>query len=242
MHLLMHAAPRRQIVEELLSLPGEILGRIEISEMYDLIRCIDWMQIDPRDVAPITPWIEHKSKLNRKTKLYLPGKMFRNVTAMEYAMISDLYDEFKEDQNSDVESRMIAMALRPAGDSDDPASDPRIKLLSSDQAKEWLPLIRSLPDSIRAYMTTLISANIHRIYEQYKDWLFTDPESKEESEGLNFGWWGVFMDIAQDGVFGDYNGVLYTDIHTICAYQIRKVEEARKMRYESQHASVASRM
>lgn len=242
MHLLMHAAPRRQIVVELLSLPSQILRMIGTGEMYDLIRCIDWMQIDPRYTKPVAPWIDHRSKFNRVTRLYLPGDDFKNVTGGEYAMLSDLYEEFKEDADSDVESRMIALTLRPAGDTDDPASDPRVRLKSSDQARAWLPIIRALPDSVRAYMTTLISANIAEVYDRYKDWLFTSSSSEDESSGLNFGWWGLFMDVAQDGVFGNFDQVLATPMHTICMHQVRKVDEARRMKEEHDHAMVRAGM
>lgn len=236
MHLLMHAAPRRQIVEELLHLPDQILRSIDQDTMYDLIQCIDWMQVDPAGTAPIAPWIEHKSKGGRRTKLYLPRSGFSTVSGLEYAMVSDLYEQFKEDRNSDVEAKMIAILVRPAGTSEDPAADPRTRLLSSDQAAEWLPLIRSLPDSIRAYITTLISANIHDVYTTFKEWLFVDGDKGEEQEGLNFGWWGMFMDIAEDGTFGTYDQVLATNIHTLCGYQSRKVEEARRQKQEHDHA------
>jgi len=251
MDMIIRGLPRRRLVEYLLDMPLYMLQRIGAGQLYDLLTCIRWMDIDRSDTHPIAPYIDVNAGRDI-IRLHLPSAQFTNVTGLEYVLLDDMYKKYIEYRRPDDEARMIAMMLRPAGASPDPASDPRVQLLSSKQAEAWYPLVRSLPDSIRAYMTTLISANRDQLHQMYGPWLFSgsgietkegdDQVSTPEPEGLNFGWWGAFLDIAQDGVFGDHDHVLQTPIHTICTHMIRKVDEARRRKQEHDHAMIRSGM
>jgi len=248
MDIIIRGLPRRRLLEYLLDMPLYMLRRVGTGQMYDLLKCIEWMDIHRSYTHPIAPYIDiivGKSSY----RLYLPSAQFSNVTGLEYVLLDDLYKRFIQDRNPEDEVRMISMMLRPSGITPDPASDQRVQLISSKQAEAWAPLVRSLPDSIRAYMTTLISANRDQLHSMYGPWLFSgsgidtkEGEATPEPEGLNFGWWGAFLDIAQDGVFGDHDHVLQTPIHTICTHMIRKVDEARRRKQEHDHAMIRSGM
>lgn len=244
MDMLMRGAPRRELVRILLDVPAMVFKRIPRGEMYDLLQCIEWMQIDHTSTSPVAPYYDHVNKKGSSLRLYLPGKSFQNVTALEYALLDDSYRKFRPDLNTDYEAQMIAVMLRPAGEGPDTASDPRIQLKSRAQANEWLPAVRALPEAIRTYMTTLVSANRQFIHDAYGDYLFPEAppiqegqeEQEEQAEGLDFGWWGVMMDVAQDRVFGNYDQVLQTPIHLLCMYMSKKIEAARVERQEHEHA------
>jgi hypothetical protein len=46
------------------------------------------------------------------------------------------------------------------------------------------------------------------------------------SDGVNFGWDGVFLEVAKDGVFGTYEQVLNSRFHDVMLYSVKKYEDA----------------
>ena len=134
---------------------------------------------------------------------------------------------------------MIALMLRPCDYRSSTPDDHRVKLTSTAQTQEWLPIIKALPESIRTYMTTLISANRVLFYNAYGHWLFPQKPKGDDGEvsdeGSNFGWWGAMLDVAEDGVFGTYEQVLDTPHHTVCQHMIRKIDAARRSKQEHDH-------
>lgn len=244
MDMVIHGQSLGQISEYLLQLPAFIQDRLTDEEIYDLLRCISWMEVDTTSTAPIAPYIDVKGG----ERLYLPSAMFANVTAMEYVLLDEKYAQYIVDQDPEIELRLVSIVLRPAGPSPDPASDPRVKLLSIEQTDQWIDTVRRLPESIRVYIITLISANRAMVHEQYGHWLFsstptavTDQDGGEidtqpTESGQDFGWWGAYLDVAADGVFGTYDQVLHTAFHDVCMHMVRKVEAARLRKQEQDHA------
>lgn len=241
--MLMNSAPRKEILRYLLEIPNVVFNRLDTGEIYDLLQCISWMDVDPKSPAPLAPYIDHRSKGGKITRLYLPSARFQNVTGREYAMIDDTYAKFIPDYNTDHQSQMIAICVRPEGPEGKEAADPRVPLRSRAQIHEWLPIIRALPESVRTYLTLLISANRQFIHDTWKDWLFTDGGAEEGgTDGLDFGWWGAFMNVAEQRTFGNYDQVLDTAIQTICMYMASKVEAARKLKQDIDHANARASM
>jgi len=249
MDMVIRGCRRTELVEYLIQLPAYIHQRLQPGEIYDLLRLITWMEIDTASTAPIAPYIEVEG-----IRLYLPSAQFASVTCLEYVLIDELYTQYiqTQPQDMDMEMRLVALTLRPAGPSHDPSSDPRVQLLSTEQTAEWMHLIRQLPESIRVYIVTLISANRAWVHEQYAHWLFTqqpilrtdgddDTEIQADDSGLNFGWWGAYLDVAADAVFGTYDQVLHTPFHTVCMHMVRKIEAARLQKQEHDHALARSR-
>lgn len=50
----------------------------------------------------------------------------------------------------------------------------------------------------------------------------------KKSDGPNFGWLGIIMNIAESGTYGNASHVKQENIHTICIYAVKKVLEQRK--------------
>ena len=92
MDMVMRSVPRGKMIKYLLDLPEVIWRRMSTGEKYDLIQCLNWMDIDHTSTTPIAPWYEHKSKSGEVTRFYLPTKQFENVTSREYILIDDLYE------------------------------------------------------------------------------------------------------------------------------------------------------
>lgn len=178
----------------------------------------------------------------RKVTLYFPAEQFTNVTGREYAMMDDMI------VNGTSEDRMLAVLCRPTSP-DRPHYDKRIPLTSGEQIAAWLPEVQAIPEEIRTYLHVVFSGYRINLYETYKDWLFpssagsgSDDDKKQESGGLDFGWWGAFISIAKDGVFGTYEQVLNTPIHNICMHLVKEVEESRSIQEQHDHAVAAAKM
>ena len=46
----------------------------------------------------------------------------------------------------------------------------------------------------------------------------------------NFGWWSAYLQIAESGVFGNYEQVLQTNFHRVIMFLIEKRKEAKRQR------------
>lgn len=249
---LITSTDRAPLIRDILNIPPLLLRRIHHGEMYDIIRTLDWMQIDQTSTAPAAPYIATPG-----CRLYLPCESWANVVGMEYALIDDMYHSYIDADASSapaIQDDMLSIMLRPAGPSDDPYSDPRTRLVSLQQTHQWRDQISAMPIGIKAYMTLFISANIQFLHDTYGTWLFAKAEDPSDtssvsastgtgslSGGLNFGWWGSFMDIAADGLFGDLDRVHQTPIHTICMHLCRKVDEARRLKAQQDAIMARSR-
>lgn len=238
--MLFQGVPRRRIVDYLLQLPVFIEDRISRDEMYDLLQCIDWMIFDYKSCAPVAPYIDSKDG----GRLHLPSDHFANVTCLEYVLLDEKYEEYLQAPSEDIAAELIAIILRPPGHTADPAADARTPLLSKEQKDAWVSQVRSLPLSARAYMMYLISANRQYVFDTYGHWLFKEPagaasgDDSSPASGLNMGWWGTYLDVAEDGIFGTYEQVLHSAFHDVCAHMIRKVQAARERQQAVDHAAL----
>jgi len=219
--------PQLVNLREMSRLPWSVWKRITDDQLFDMLHILDWMEIDRTSPVPVC----HKMMID-DTMYHLPAARFTNVTCLEYALINDYYDAFISGGDQMSQDKLISIMLRPAGINADTFSDKRVKLVSSAQAATWLPDIAQLPAGIKAYITMLASANIQFIYDTYGDWIFKQVEpvtededpllSQEEDSGPDFRWWGTFMSIASDLLFGNVESVHHTDIHSICQHLVMK--------------------
>lgn len=249
----------RVLTSQLLSLPSMIETHITTAQWHDLTRSMAWLHADLPLEEPLLHYI-----CPRKVALYMPAAHFTNVTGREMALIDDMF--MKEDQ----QDRILATLCRPAPrpgllspainllikgrEHISPRADRRIPLTDGDQVDAWLPEIQAIPQEIRTYLHAVFSGWKLRFYETYREWLFTPPSGpssgdadkdepqEQQHSGLDFGWWGAYMSIAEDGVLGTYEQVLDAPIHTICMHLVRKREEYLHLQEEQDHAVARARM
>lgn len=70
-----------------------------------------------------------------------------------------------------------------------------------------------------------------RVHQLYAKWLFSSSASADTS-ALNLGWQGIAMQVAESGVFGNYESVLDSQFHDVCAWLVLKKQEHDKMESE----------
>lgn len=235
--MLVFDADRLDILRYVLKLPAPVFDMIDPGQAYDLLTVLDFAHLDALATAPLANHVPVIDS-DRFSALYLPADRFTNVTAMEYALLEDTYKKFNNSGDIADLDALLILCLRPAGDSVDYHSDKRCTLISTAQAREWLPEVQGLPLWQKTVLLQMIEANRNFVFQAYKDWLFTPSGPEEDSAGdgaINFGWWGALLTVAEDGAFGPLDKVYQTDIHTVCMYLVQKVSEMRRIQRQRDH-------
>lgn len=182
---------------------------------------LEWLRLQPTDIP-----LQASFRVGLTT-YHLPLAKFEDGTALEYAMADDYYQKYEE--GDDEALRMLVATLaRPMQDGH------RIPLTDRDEVTARARALRRLSPWWLACVWMYWAGVKQYVYRTYGRWLFDQPDDEEGDEDsapsmnnrINFGWWGVYMDIAESGVFGPLESVHQVNFHEIAVYLIRK-EEAR---------------
>lgn len=146
----------------------------------------------------------------------LPGKDLGNITCRNFR---DAVDAYGQVRNSNVAAAWeVIQAL----------------LIPVPPIEELKKLKYPIPSFILRYFSDCLEAINHNVK-------MISPTFFDESEGsggskVSFGWDGVFLEVAQDGVFGTYEQVLESKFHDVLIYSIKKYEDylAQKAAIEKQ--------
>ena len=220
-----------KILKKLLRFPLAVFNALTDEQVSDLVDTLDWMQLTP-DAAPLIASFEHKGIV-----YYLPKEKFMNGSALEYPMADDFLSRFGEKGDEATLLLLVATISREAktdATSIEKTGDVRTPLSSRGEIEARAARLKGL--SVEAQTAVLlyfagVRTYIHRIYAEY---LFEQPTENIEGEievtsasgsGADFGWWGKYMEVAESQVFGNYDQVLQTNFHTICAYLVKKRKE-----------------
>lgn len=200
---------------------------------------LDWAKAEPDcDAVPI-PHITHGG-----TMYVFPAPKGKNVTCLEFALCDDLYKQVIDGDDSALAT--LSAVLWRERDKDEQAalrrSDARVLLHSSMEAESRAARLKKAPAEMQHQALLYFEGLKLYVHRMYGKWLFEqedDDDEEEESDttgqrapetssGPNFGWWGVFMQVAESGVFGDLKQVYQTSLHDICIYMVKKRAEAEQ--------------
>lgn len=240
----------------LLRLPRKLYRHFSIGVIYDLRQQIEWMRFLERATPPITEFSHNK------VKFYFPKPILENVTALEYAIADDLFQEYMNQGDRQHLIELAALLCRPGNDDKDEVQttgDPRTPLIGRGQLKSLARHFDDLPEYLLLCILMFFIGCRKKIHEMYAGWIFPKPqdETSDEQEisrseqnekhkwesGYLFGWHSVFMDVAQNGVFGSLEQVHKTPFHTICMYlvQQKKYQEMREIEQRKQELRAKNR-
>lgn len=214
---------KTRILYILLKLPNRYFERMSSEQVVRLLEQIDWMQLEPNSRALLPEFI-HKGKRYQMT-----SSDFGNGTAMQYALADDFYKSYLENkQESDL--RALVATLATAEDEDTIKS--RGDALS--RSKSFEDLDEAVVMSVLLYY----GGCKQRIFEAFGDTLFKPEGSGGGGKPPQFGWWGIFMEIAESGTFGRLDQVHQSNFITLAMYLAKKKTEAdeyrRKMQQQNQ--------
>jgi hypothetical protein len=229
-----------------LNLPVLLRNLLSTEQSTDLMNAMSWMTLEagPR---PLISNFRHKGQT-----YHLPATKFSNGAAKEYPIADDYYTRFLE---GDVKclNYLIGTLARPENRDESISAqlgDKRQPLLSRADAEKRGQLLDSAPLEVKMAILMYFAGVKKYIHETYGEWLFQMPEQpddeqeddeveiyKQQNDGVMFGWWGIFMDVAESGVFGTLDQVHQTNFHTICMYLVKKKKEAKDLERQTPKVS-----
>lgn len=223
-----------------------LLRALPPDQIADLLKLMDGFSITATP-TPLISYFNHNGKIH-----YLPAAHGRNMSAIEFPIADDYYEKYLLHNDEEALLYLVATLARPTHKSVDfsRTGDRRIPLESRAQVEDRAPRLKGLPDEIKVAVLMYFAGIKSYVHELYGPWLFDkkedDKEAKDEEDEQQtgagmFGWWGLYMDVAESGVFGNLDQVYQSNFHTICMYLVKKKEQQTEMERRMQLSSSPSR-
>jgi hypothetical protein len=214
-------------------LPADIKDEAHLIHINSIFRIAQFMEFcEPRTTSANGEWIHDEEKMLNELPTYgivlsdknlltevlksfhLPGKDLEFITCLQF---KTALDGFKKIQGGNRAAgwEVVAALLTPA--------------VSIDFLKETF----KYPQAeliLRYFMDSL--EKIHYTVKQLSPTFLQVADNDVGGGGIDFGWEGVFLQVAKDGVFGDYQKVLKSPFHDVYMYCIMKHEEVLKIKKE----------
>jgi hypothetical protein len=236
-----------RLLKRWLKLPRAVFSRLDESQMQALVDMLDWVQLSP-SATPLLPFFLHDG-----VQYHFPTAKFQNGVAMEYPIADDYFKAYiKSEKESDL-LHLAATLCREAKLSDKEATrtgDIRIQVHSRGEISARATRFKNLNNTAKIAVFLYfagIKSYIHQLYGSYLFDNATDDKKEEDGDEMpqksddGFGWWGMYMDIAESRVFGDYDKVLQTNFHTLCAYMVKKrkdyIKQQQQLNFNKPHAN-----
>lgn len=239
--MLPRPAATRAMVRDLL--PKWVRLKISDLNFAGLTLLLDWMQAEPNCTDIPVPRFNHGGYT-----YFFPTAKGENVTCIEYALADDYYKEFAEGDASKL--MPLVATVWHEFDTDEARAmrraDKRVPLYSKAEVEQRAHRLKSAPSEMQLQALLYfggLKAYIHRVYGK---WIFEQDEEpdeedqeagspkKETSSGPDFGWWGIFQQVAESGVFGNIDQVYQASIHDVCIFLVRKRVESNQQPQSSE--------
>jgi len=200
-------------------LPTHIRDEAQLIKSSALHRIYGFMSFcEPRKVGKNGFWIDEEWKLLnnpitqsfavKRVVLSLPGKNLEQITCKQFRDAVLTYRKIQTGQKNYI-WKLICILLD---------TEMELKILRQH-------LIYPIPSLIvRYYIDSL--EQIHKDIKRVSPSFFDTGKEAKGGTNINFGWDGLFLEIAKDGVFGTYEQVLASKFHDVMIYSIKKYEEA----------------
>lgn len=197
---------------------------------------LDWTHAEAQCEQVAIPHYTHRGQV-----YVFPKPKGPNVSGVEFALCDDLYKQFSD---GDTDALLtLSAAIWRERDTDAAAAlrrgDERVPLVSKEEAEARAVRMAKAPAEMHLQALLWFAGLKLYVHRVYGKWLFEEEEEDDESltpdpspqeRGTpNFGWWGIFLDVAEAGVFGVEDEVRQKSIHEICIYLVKKRADANAM-------------
>lgn len=198
-----------EIIRHLLKLKYRIFAMMNDEQVAELLSLLDWM-----DLKNMTEPIFPEKKING-IKYRMPKSEFENGTAFQYAIADEYYMKYIESHDEKELDNLISALL----------IDTKKEKQHSDRdmIEKRAFTFRKFKDFERVAILAYFSAVKLKIYNNYAPWLFMSDESGSGG-GINFGWWGRYIDIAKTSIFGKLDEVYEARFYDIIVFLIQEKE------------------
>lgn len=243
-----------EVARHLVRLPGWAWQAMRPEVVAAFAGTLAWMLPKPDcgDAQPFE-YFDHDGR-----RYYLPKANGENLTCIEYPLADEYLQAFQNspgDLESPGESTLLKLVATLCRERE---PEPEMRLRRDDQRR---PLhsraevtaraerLKGLHPAHQAHVMMWFAGMKQYLHKTYKNWLFEPDDEEEDDEAPdqqpttnnqspNFGWWGIFQDVAEAGAFGtSVEQVLQAPFHDVCVWLVRQRVKADEMRSASGAAS-----
>lgn len=203
------------------------LAKIDPAQLIEISKLLSWMVKD-RVVAAtdtVSPLV-HDFYYNLR-QYYLPENDLNDVTINEWMWVETAMRQLEDDKDTETAlARLIAIVCRPLRPRDERMAQdfdgyPRIKF-----NPELIPALTEKMKKAPAWVGPVVIDYLMRCQKMLHARYGVIFEGTK-SEGVNFGWKGAVMSLAEAGIYGREKDVLNENIHNVCLYLAKKTLDAR---------------
>lgn len=215
----------------ILNLPKATFLILTDEIIADLVAKLDWLKPDISPI-PLFPSFTHD-----QVCYHLPKANFENGTALEFALADDYFKKAAEGNEAAL-INLVATLCRPERTDTQAAitsGDIRTPLNSRSEAEYRGVQLAQLDPSVQVAVFLYFAGCKKYINDLYGGTLFVKNEEEEDpnaettqSSGEIFGWWGIFMELAENPINEDK--IHQKNFHSLCIWLVRQKIQADKMR------------
>ena len=228
-----------RICIKLLKLPRWAWRSMDATDRQALSQSLAWML--PKYDCTVVPFPEFK---HRGETYYMPKAKFENGCCLEFVLADGYYNKYRETGDEEVLLRLVATLCRPASKDKNALlllGDNREQVVTKEQVEARMQRLKGLHPAMQVAVLMYFVGVKEYIANTY--WmLFSAPPVQENEEeevqqeettrGPKFGWWSKFMEVANEGLFGNYDEVLQKRLHLICMHLVDEHEKNEQARLE----------
>jgi hypothetical protein len=221
------------LLKGILKLPKALFKALEDSDVAAMLSILDWLKPDASPIA-IIPEFTHKG-----ITYYAPSHKFENGTALEFALAEEYFKKCVEnpDDKALLDLTAVIYLPSPIPDHSSPITQKR-KLIDREGVKHYAQIFQEI-DSIIPIAAFLYFAGVKKyIHDTYGAFIFEQPEETDETPTTNnqqpttnaepFGWWGIFMELAQNPI--NIDAIHQMNFHALCVWLVRSKINSDKMK------------
>jgi hypothetical protein len=225
---------KRRIMRDMIPMPWR--RKMLDAEQGAIVAHLEWvMPVPDAEMIPL------ESFYHRDIRYVFPKPKGPNVSCVEFALCDDYYKEFV---GGDAEAllRVSACVWREEDEGEREMlkrGDERVLIHSQAEVEARVVKMAGAPQEVHIQALMWWMGMKMLVNKMYGRWLFEEDEEDDDEEeqdtqkpevatGPNFGWWGIFLDVAESGVFGPLEKVYQASIHDICIFLVKKRAEANR--------------
>lgn len=241
MSLLEIPADNPEFLASVLNIPMWAANAIPIENREYIAGCLEWMRPEPQCLDLFCPIFEHEG-----VTYAAPGSNGSNVDALEYAIATEYFRQWMETKDESA-ARLVAATIYREIEPDKAVqlreSDSRQPLYSRAEVNARALRFEYLPVGHIIQACMWVAGLEKKIRDIYGAWIFDIPDDDDEedtqtestSSHPNFGWWGVYQEAAEAGLFGTLEKVYQTGIHDICIWLVRQKVKSEIMKEQQKN-------
>lgn len=223
------AAAGRAMVRDLI--PATFRRRMSEMDFAALALQLSWTTAEPQcEHVPIP----HYTMAARM--YHFPTTKGENMTCIEYAIADEYYTAYADGDTAALP--LLTATLWRQSDNEPGAAlrrgDRRVPLYDKAEIVHRARVLSEAPAEIHLQSLHYFGGLKKYIHRVYGNWLFEQPddeggdddEEPMETTGTtgqpDFGWWGIFQEVAESGTFGDIKAVYQAPLHEVCVFLVRR--------------------